>query len=105
MVAIVGMCVVMYAASFVVQYMRRNDKHDGKWQQPVLIVVPDLLGNQETEARCEYQERGNVMMMTTIAVPKGIRSDHESEQDHEVFKGNIVHDIDAQYRERAQHER
>jgi hypothetical protein len=70
MVAIVGMCMIMNAAGFIIQNMSRNDKHNGKWQEPVLMVMPHLLGYKKSYAGCENQYGGKIVVVAPVSVPQ-----------------------------------
>jgi hypothetical protein len=66
---VVGMCVIMDAARFVVENMRTNDKYEGKWKKPVLVMMPHLLCYQKTNAGSENKYRYEAVMMAPVPVP------------------------------------
>ena len=69
MVAIICMSVVMHPAKPEIHYMAHHYQHHCKWQQPVLVAVPDLFCKQQRHARRKYGQRPKAMMMLSISVP------------------------------------
>jgi hypothetical protein len=69
MVAIVGVRVIMYAARAIISKMGPNDSDNGQCQEPVLLVVPDLLGNQEQYTHGENKKWRQAMVMAAVSVP------------------------------------
>ena len=69
MVAVVGMCVIMNAARFIVEQVSRNNEHQCEWQKPVLIMVPYLFCHQETYSCSENDYRHNAVVMPSVAMP------------------------------------
>ena len=43
MITVIRMCMIMHPAGPVVIYMRRNDQEHGRYEQPKLVLVKDLL--------------------------------------------------------------
>lgn len=95
MIAVIGVGVVMYAAGPVVDDMGRNDKEHSEGQQPDLVIMPQLLGNQQYNAEAKYNGRGQAMVMFAIPMPKGVHPDREGDEDHEVFQRYIFNDVDT----------
>ena len=63
------MGVIMNSARLIIEKMSRNNEHDGEGQQVILDMVEKLFSYQESNAKCKYQHRCNVMMMLPVAVP------------------------------------
>ena len=95
MVAVVRMGVIMNTAGFVVENMTTNNKHQSKGKKPVLIVVPDLFGNEKTYSCSKNKHGHQTVMMAEVAMPKGIRSYNKGKRDHEIFEADIIHDVHA----------
>lgn len=53
MIAIICVRMVVYPAETVVQQVRGNDEDHGKRQEPELVVMPYLFGNQQDNAGSE----------------------------------------------------
>ena len=70
MLAVVGMCVIMNAARFIVQNMSTYYKHKGEWQKPVLIMMPELFGDKKAYTCGEDEHRYKTMMVTAVAMPQ-----------------------------------
>ena len=102
MVTVVGVSVIMNTAGFVVENMTTNNKHQSKGKKPVLIVVPDLFGNEKTYSGSKNKNGHKTMMMPAVAMPKGVRSYNKGKRDHEIFEADIIHDVHAQNRQRSQ---
>ena len=69
MLAVVGMCMIMNAAGFVIDNMRTHDKNKREWQQPVLVVMPNLLGDKKPYAGSENEYGHKAVMMTAVTMP------------------------------------
>lgn len=70
MVTVVGVCMIVDPAGFVVKHMRRNNKNYGKWEEHVLIAMPNLLGNQKGETGREDENGYQAMMMKAVPMPQ-----------------------------------
>jgi hypothetical protein len=80
-------------AGAVIDQVSRDNKDNGERQQPVLVIVPYLLGHQEKYASGKHQERQVVVVMLPEPMPQRIRSDCKSQCDHKVFKANVIYNI------------
>lgn len=98
MTAILRVSMIMYAAGPVIDNMGYNDQHHRHRQQQKLVLMPQLLGHQEAHARQENQQRNQAVMMLAISMVHGPGPDTEGQEYHEVFKEQVINDIDSKYR-------
>ena len=98
MVAIIGMGMVVHPARAVIAEMRPYNCGYGKRQQPILLIMPYLLGHQEQNAGRKQEKRGKTMVMFPVSMPQRVGADSESQPYHEIFKCFVVYDIHSQDR-------
>jgi len=70
MIAIICVRMVVYPAETIVQQVRGNDEDDGKGQDPELVVMPYLLGNQQDNARSEQCPGQHAVVVFPVAMPE-----------------------------------
>ena len=99
MIAIICVRMVVYTAETVVQQVRGNDEDHGKRQDPELVVMPYLFGNQQDNACSEQRPGQHAVVVLPVAMPEGIGSDGKGQEDHEIFKRLVLDDIDPENRQ------
>ena len=95
MIAIIGMSMLMHLAGTVIQQMPGNDCRNSKWQNPVLVIMPVLFGQEQKNTDREQSNGKPAMMMFPETMPQGIDPNAKGQEDHEVFKRMIINDIHA----------
>lgn len=100
MVTVFRMCMIVYPAGFVVQHMRRNNEHNGKGKENILVTMPDLLGDKKGETCRKHKNWYQAMMMKAVAVPQRIASYAKCKDDHEIFERHIVDQVNPEYGQR-----
>ena len=95
MVTIIGMCVVMNAASFIIHKMGGNNEYDGEWQKVNLVMMPYLLRNQEQKACGKHEQGDRAMVMPAVSMPKRVYTYQKRQQNHKVLKRHVVHEVNA----------
>lgn len=96
MVAVFGMRMIVYPARAEIDDMGRHDQYHRHRQEPKLVLVPDLFEQQENDACRKHQQRDQAVVMFAISVPHGPGPDGKRQEDHEVFKVQIINDIDSE---------
>jgi hypothetical protein len=79
--------------------MGRQNEQDGEREQPELILVPYLFGQQEEDPAAEQQPGDKPPVMPAEAVPEGAGPDDKGQSDHTVFETRVVYDVDTQDRQ------
>ena len=97
-VAVVRMRMIVNAAGFVIDKVGSHDHENGNGQEPVLELVPYLLGNEENDAGTEYQYGHLAVVVTAIAVPQRVDADGKCQEDHKILKAHIVHEFNTENR-------
>lgn len=69
MVTVVGVRMIMDPAGFIVEYVGRNNKYDGKWEKYILVPVPYLFGDQKAETSRKNEKGNEAMMMEAVTMP------------------------------------
>lgn len=95
MIAIIGMGVVVYAAGPEVDQVGCYNQQNGKRQDPKLVFVPDLLGNQSTHANGKDDDRNGAVMVFFIAMSQRVYAYGKGQEDHKIFKRLIFNNVYA----------
>lgn len=99
MIAIICMRMVVHPAVAIVEQVRGNDEDHGKRQDPELVVMPHLFGNQQNNAAGKQCPGQHAVVMFLVTMPQGIGSDGKGQEDHEIFKRLVFDNIDPENRE------
>lgn len=93
MTAVLRVSVIMYAAGPVIDNMGYNDQQHRHRQQQQLVLMPQLLGHQEAHSCQENQQGNQAMVMLAISMIHGPGADTKSKEYHEVFKEQVINDV------------
>jgi hypothetical protein len=102
MIAVVGMSVAMHPARPVIDNMGHHDKDHGHGQEPKLVLMPDLLEQQKNNAGQENKKWHQAMMMFAVTVPYGKGANGKGQEDHKVFKYQVINYVDPEYGQTGQ---
>ena len=105
MLAIPRMAVIRFFTEIIIKIMSDYYSHYCGDQQPVLQVMPVLLGEQQRYACQENIQRQEVVMVLPIAMRQRYRTDEHGQEDHEIFERNVVYNINAEQRKAGKHQR
>jgi hypothetical protein len=85
--------------------MGGNDQDNGEWEEPELILVPYLLGQEEKHPPGKKQPGTETAMVLMEAMPERPGADGKRQTDHSIFKLRIFNDIHAQDGQGGNHQR
>lgn len=105
MVAIVAMGVVVDATKPEINKMGGDDGEDGRDEEPEMDFVPDLLGEQQSNANYKQDYGQGPVVVPAEAVRKGIESDDKGNPDHAEFKCLVFNDVYAKNGQAPQQQR
>jgi hypothetical protein len=103
-ITIVGMGMVMYPAMAVVHEVGADDEQNGEGQQPKLVFVPNLLGQQQGYTAAKNRERQQGMVVFFIAMPQGTGANGKGQEYHKILKSFIINDIYTQHGQAGKNE-
>ena len=76
--------------------MRQDDKGHRRYQEPNLVMVPDLLAEQQGHAQRKHEYRPGAPVVLSPSMVERIEADRRGQDDHEHFKIHIVNDVDPE---------
>ncbi len=104
MVTIICMTMIGLPAKTVINVVGGNNENDSRDQDPYMIIVKCFLQQQAGNTTAEQYNGEQLMMVFFISVVKRKHTNSKSQEYHEQFKIEIIYDVDAQYRQAADHQ-